>query len=168
MLIPDINSIHKIAPKIFIGGVSNRMLPETEMIYIEARGINMAEKETLDRDIAIYANTHNREEQAKEALRLSYELARKKFVALHNYFVPSPEGPRGVTEFDDFCRVAPSELVAWYFDVIQWGEKLSMAEQRNFLPPPASPSGSQSGEAEKSGSAETAMQSSEQTATATT
>lgn len=168
MLIPDINSIHQIVPNIFIAGISNRQLPPEEMIYIEARGINMAEKETLDREISLYASTHNSEERLKENLRLSYELARKKFVAIHNYYVPGPEGPRAVTDFDDFCRVAPPELVGWYFDVIQWGEKLSMAERSNFLQPSASPSGAPSGEAANNGSAGNATPSSEPTGTATT
>jgi hypothetical protein len=168
VLIPDINSIHEIVPNLFISGFSNRQLPESEKIYFETRGVSMPDKETLDREFGLFGATHNLEERAKEKVRLDYALARKKFVALHNYYIPTPNGPRAVTDFDDFCRVAPPELVAWYFDVIQWGEKLSMADRKNFLPPPVSPSGSQSGETETSGNAETATTNSEQTATATT
>jgi hypothetical protein len=158
MLIPDIKSIHEVVPNIFIDGKSNRQLPPEEQIFFEARGINLAEKEQLDQAFSVFAPTHNPEERVKEKTRLDYDLARKKFVAVHNYYVPGPEGPRAVTEFDDFCRVAPPELVAWYFYVIQFGEQLSMAERRNFLPQPASPSGSQSGEAANSGSAAIATQ----------
>jgi hypothetical protein len=168
MLIPDINSIHEIAPPLFIGGVSNRTLPPEEMICFRCRGIRLDEKEGLDRQFALFATTHNPEERVKEKSRLDYDLARSKFVSLHNYFVPGPEGPRAVTEFDDFCRVAPSELVAWYFDVIQFGEKLSAAEQRNFLPPAASPSGSPSGEVAPNGRAETALERPAGSGTATT
>lgn len=144
MLIPDINAIHEIAPPLFIGGVSNRQLPPEEMIYFRVRGVNMQDKEELDRQTALSATTMDPEKRVEERIRRGYDLARKKFVSLHHYRVPTADGgSREVTEFDDFCRVAPSELVAWFFDVIQWGEKLSAAERRNFLPPAASPSGSE-------------------------
>jgi len=168
VIVPDINSIHEVAPNLFIGGQSNRLLPAEEMIYFEVRGVRLAEKEAVDREFVVYAQTHNPEERVKERARLDYDLARKKFVKLHNYFVSAPEGPRAVTEFDDFCRVAPPELVAWFFDVILWGERLSAAERANFLPPAASPSGSASREAATSGSAKSAARTKKKTGTATT
>ena len=143
MLIRNINDIHEIAPPLFMGGVSNRQLPPEEIVYFGARGISMPDKQELDRQVSLLSHTLNPEERLKEKVKLDYDLARKKFVSLHNYQVPTPDGgSRDVTDFDDFCKVAPFELVAWFFDVIQWGEKLSAAERRNFLSQSASPSGS--------------------------
>lgn len=169
MIIPDINAIHEIVPPAFYGGVNNRQLPPDQMLYFRARGISMPDKEELDRQTSGLMTTKNPEERLKEKLQLDYALARKKFVSVHNYLVPLPDGgSRPVIDFDDFCRVAPPELVAWYMDVIQYGEKLSAAERRNFLPPPDSPSGSQSGENRETGPAATAMPNSESAGTAAT
>jgi len=156
MIIPDINAIHEIAPPAFFGGKNNRQLPENEMLYFKTRGISMPDKEELDRSVSLLMSSKNPEERLKEKVTLDYKLARSKFVSLHNYNVSLPDGgSRPVADFDDFCRVAPPELVAWYFEVIQFGEKLSAAERRNFLPQPDSPSGSQSGESRETGIAVT-------------
>lgn len=166
MLIPDINAIHEIAPPLFIGGVSNRQLPPEEMIYFRVRGISMPDKQELDRQVALLSTTLNPEERLKEKVKLDHGLARKKFVSLHNYRVPTGDGgSREVAEFDEFCTVAPAELVAWFFDVITWGEKLSAAERRNFLAQPASPSIVPPGEAAGSAGDVTISKESGETAT---
>lgn len=169
MLIPNINAVHEIVPPGFFGGVSNRMLPPEEQIYFRCRGISMPEKEQLDQEKAALSFTSDPKKRLEKNTELDYELAKKKFVSLHNYYTVTDDGSaRPVTEFDDFIKVAPPEMVAWYFDVIQYGEKLSAAERRNFLQPSVSPSGSQDGETATNGSAAAATPKPGKPATATT
>lgn len=167
MYIPDINSVFEISPPVFIGGISNRTLPREDMVYFRTRGIPMQDKEELDRQFSLLMTTKNPEERLKEKSVLDYALARKKFVSVENYWTSSTDGgQRQVTDFDDFCKVAPAELVSWYFDVIQYGEKLSAAEVRNFLQVAVSPYGSQYGEAVTNGTVPTVMQNAGKTETA--
>lgn len=160
MIIPDINAIHEIAPPAMFGGISNRSLPENEMLYFRTRGVSMADKQEFDRDSSMLGTTLDPKERMKERSQLEYARARKKLVSIHNYYVPVEGGaPRQVTDFDDFIRVAPPELVEWYLEIIQVGERLSAADRRLFLSPPDSLSGSQSGEDRESGTVKTAIQS---------
>jgi len=168
MLVPNINSIHEITPPGLFGKLYNRQLPPEEQIYFRTRGVSFPEKLQHDREKEALSLTCDPKEYREKCTELDHDLARKKFVSLHNYFTLAEDGtPRQITDFDDFLKNAAPEMVIWYLDVITSGEKLSAAERRNFLQRSVSPSGSQQGETATTGIAESATLTQDQPAIAT-
>lgn len=131
MLFPNINSIHEIIPPITIGGVSNRDLPPEEQLYFRVRGISITDQDDLDQAAALDAARHDLKVRMDNQRRRLYDLVKKKVVEIVGYQVDGPDGPRPVTDFDEFVRVAPKELVTWLFAVINSGESLSAAARKN-------------------------------------
>lgn len=167
MLFPDITSIHDIVPPITIGGVSNRSLPPEEQLYFRVRGISITDQDELDQAAALDAARHDLKVRMDNQRRRLYDLVKKKVVEIVGYQIAGPDGPRSVTDFDEFIRVAPKELVTWLFTVINSGESLSAAERKNLSRGSASGSTSLA-TAPASGTAPTATSASETPATATT
>jgi hypothetical protein len=134
MLFKNINDIFEIAPPIMCGKVSNRQLPPEEMVYIETRGVTLSEKDADDIKNGLDFASMAQDKALENKLERIYKRAKEKFVALHNYKIPTADGgEREVTDFDDFRQVAGPELVSWYLGVIMSGESLSAAERKNFV-----------------------------------
>lgn len=138
MLFKSINDIHEIVPPVSRGTVNNRQLPREEQLYFKVRGVNISDKDNLDMQAALDRNRFTPEKALEEYHKRVCSLVKEKFVSLHNYFVEAPDGPREVTTFEEFCQVAPPELVQWLFSVVMSGEALSAAERKNFSPESAS------------------------------
>ena len=101
-----------------------------EMIWFGLTGVSMPETDALDRAIAMLYNDHNREKAGELEVQKRLELVKKHVVSINNLQIDG----KPVTDFDEFYRIAPKELVRWLCDAVHSSIALSAAERKNFMP----------------------------------
>lgn len=115
---------------------TERAVKENKMIWFGLQGISQPEADKLEQqNIAAY-NDLAKDKSGEKVSELNLGLIRSKVKSINNLVIDGKE----ITDFDEFYKTAPKELVQWACNVVQSSIALSLAERKNFLPESDSPS----------------------------
>lgn len=106
-----------------------------DMIWFGLTGVSMPETDALDQAIATFYQDYQREKASELDMAKRIELVKKHVVSINNLEIDG----KPVTDFDEFYRIAPKELVRWVCDAVHSCIVMSGAERKNFMPGSVSP-----------------------------
>ena len=110
--------------------MSNREQPESEMIWFGLRAVSMPDSDKLDREIQAAYNDLARDKAAELETGKRLEQIKSKVVSINNLTLDG----KPITDFDEFYKKAPKDLVQWVCAAVHSSITLGLAERKNFLP----------------------------------
>lgn len=132
MQIHSNNHIYEAVPPF----LNNREQTADQMIWFGMQSISQPEADKLEQATIAAYNDLAKDKAGEKVSELNLTLIKSKVKSINNLFIDGEP----VTDFDEFYRRAPKEMVSWVCNAIQSSIALSLAERKNFLPESGSPS----------------------------